>query len=50
MKKEIVYDIYNCFSFNLEGLHDSLSIDKMSKLIDRYNNELIGIEKYESSN
>ena len=50
LKKEIIYDIYNCFSFNFEGLYDSLSIDKMSKLIDRYNNELIGIEKYENSN
>ena len=50
LKKEIVYDIYNCFSFNLEGLYESLSIDKMSKLIDRYNNELRGIQKYENSN
>ena len=50
LKKEIIYDIYSCFSFNLDGLHDFLSMDKMSKLIDRYNNELIGIEKYENSN
>lgn len=50
LKKEIIYDIYSCFSFNLDGLHDSLSMDKISKLIDRYNNELRGIEKYENSN
>ena len=50
LKKEIIYDIYSCFSYNLKGLHDSLNMDKMSKLIDRYNNELIGIEKYENSN
>ena len=45
-----MYDIYSCFSYNLKGLHDSLNMDKMSKLIDRYNNELRGIEKYENSN
>ena len=49
LKKEIVYDIYNCFSFNFLEAQDSLSMNKMSKLIDSYNNELKGIKNNENS-
>lgn len=50
LKKEIVYDLYNCFSFNFGSIDDSLNMTKVSKLIDKYNNELEGIRKNENSN
>lgn len=50
LKREIIYDIYNCFSFNSDSGNDTFSLIKISKLIDKYNNELEGIKNYENSN
>ena len=50
LKREIIKDIYQCFSFDFLNAIDTLSLDKISKLIEKYNNELEGIDKYENSN
>lgn len=49
-KKEILQDIYECFSFDFLAVTNSLSMDKILKKIDRYENELEGIKNNEDSN
>lgn len=50
LKREIMKDIYQCFSFDFFNGADTLSLNKVSKLIEKYDNELEGINKYEDSN
>lgn len=42
-KKEILEDIYSCFSFDFFNANDNLDMNKMSKLIDKYSNIIEGI-------
>lgn len=50
LKREIMKDIYQCFSFDFFNEVDTLSLSKVSKLIEKYDNELEGINNYENSN
>ncbi len=49
-KKEILQDICECFSFDFLVATNSLSVDKILKKIDKYENELEGIKNNEASN
>ena len=44
VKKEILEDIYSCFSFDFFGANDNLDMNKISNLIDKYNNVIEGID------
>lgn len=50
LKKEILQDIYECFSFDFLTLIDSLNMNKILNIINKYENELKGIKNNEDSN
>ena len=50
LKKEILQDIYECFSFDFLALTDSLDMNKILNIINKYENELKGIKNNEDSN
>ena len=49
LKLEILEDIYECFQFNWGSGDDSISMKKMSDLLDRYKYQLEGISKNENN-
>ena len=50
LKKEILQDIYECFSFDFLALTDSLNMNKILNIINKYENELKRIKNNEDSN
>ena len=50
LKKEILQDIYECFSFDFLALTDSLNMNKILNIINKYEKELKEIKNNEDSN